>query len=142
MKTTKTFDVTGKARIYHTLAQMSSSFSSIIRYCADLEQAGALTPKAKNRFQAFTVEVQGEVNLEVLEHMDGIEMEDWARGGRVRERWEKYLRFENERPSKKSHKAQKSVMVQFEKTAPLPVSASSDSLANRGPLGRHSSRKR
>jgi len=108
MKTTKTFDVTGKARIYHTLAQMSSSFSSIIRYCDDLESAGALTPKYKRRFQAFTIEVQGEVNLKVLHHMDSIETEDWARGGRVRERWEKYLRFENGRSSKKSHKAEKS----------------------------------
>jgi hypothetical protein len=108
MKATKIFDVTEKARIYHMLAQMSSSFSSIIRYCADLEQAGALTPKAKNRFQSFTVEVQGELNLEILEHMDGIEMEDWARGGRVREKWEKYLRGEPKRPSrKKPTKAQR-----------------------------------
>jgi len=107
MKTAKTFDVTEKARIYHILAQMSSSFSSIIRYCEDLESAGALTPKYKHLFQAFTVEVQGELNLEVLEHMDKVEMEDWARGGRVREKWEKYLRFENERPRKKPHKAQK-----------------------------------
>lgn len=107
MKTTKTFDVTGKARIYHTLAQMSSSFSSIIRFCDDLESAGALTPEIKRRFQAFTIEVQGELNLEVLEHMDEIEMEDWARGGRVRERWEKYLRFEDNRPSRKPLKAQK-----------------------------------
>lgn len=108
MKTTKIFDVTEKARIYHMLAQMSSSFSSIIRYCADLEQAGALTPKAKNRFQAFTVEVQAELNLEILEHMDGIEMEDWARGGRVREKWEKYLRDEPDSSGrKKPHKAQK-----------------------------------
>jgi len=75
----------------HTLAQMSSSFSSIIRYCADLEQAGALTPKTKNRFQAFTVEVQGELNFEILEHMKEIESEDWSRGGKVRSRWEKYL---------------------------------------------------
>lgn len=103
----KTFDVTEKARIYHTLAQMSSSFSSIIRYCDDLESAGILTPKIKRRFQAFTIEVQGELNLEVLNHMESIETEDWARGGRVRERWEKYLRFENNQPSKKSHKAQK-----------------------------------
>src|SRR5690348_10867011 len=108
MKTRKTFDVAGKAGIYHTLAQMGSSFSSIIQYCADLERAGALTPKAKNRFQAFTIEVQGELNLEVLEHMDGIEMADWARAGRVRERWEKYLRFENERSGKKPRKAEKS----------------------------------
>ena len=108
MKATKILDVTEKARIYNMLAQMSSSFSSIIRCCADLEQTGALTPKAKNRFQAFTVEVQGELNLEILEHMDGIEMEDWARGGRVREKWEKYIRDEPE-PSgnKKAQKAQR-----------------------------------
>ena len=30
MKTEKTFDITEKARIYHTLANMSSSFSSIV----------------------------------------------------------------------------------------------------------------
>ena len=66
VKTMKTFDVTGKARIYHTLAQMSSSFSSIIRFCDDLESSGALTPKTRRWFQAFTIEVQGELNLEVL----------------------------------------------------------------------------
>jgi hypothetical protein len=107
MKTTKIFDVTEKARIYHTLAQMSSSFSSIIRYCADLEQAGALTAKAKHRFQAFTVEVQGELNLEILEYMDGIEIKDWARGGKVRQKWEKYLRDEPKRSSKKPTKVEK-----------------------------------
>lgn len=107
MKTGKTFDVTEKARIYHTLAQMSSSFSSIIRYCDDLEAGGALTPKTRRRFQAFTIEVQGELNLEVLNHMESIEMEDWARGGKVRERWEKYLRFEDNRPIQKPNKAQK-----------------------------------
>jgi hypothetical protein len=69
---------------------------------------GALTLKAKNRFQAFTVEVQGELNLEVLEHMDAIEMEDWARGGKVRQKWEKYLRDEPKESSrKKATKAQK-----------------------------------
>jgi hypothetical protein len=108
MKTTRIFDATEKARIYHMLAQMSSSFSSIVRYCVDLEQAGALTSKAKNRFQAFTVEIQGELNLEILEHMEGIETEDWARGGRVREKWEKYLRNEPKQSrKKKTTKAQR-----------------------------------
>jgi hypothetical protein len=107
MKTGKTFDVTEKARIYHTLAQMSSSFSSIIRYCDELEQAGVLTTKYRYLFQAFTIEVQGGLDLQILEHMDGIEMEDWARGGKVRDKWEKYLRFEKKRPDKKRPKAQK-----------------------------------
>ncbi len=101
MKTIKIFDITEKTRIYHTLAQMSSSFSSIIRYCAELEQAGVLTPKYKHLFQAFTVEVQGELNLEILQHMESIESEDWSRGGRVRDKWEKYLRFEKEKRSSK-----------------------------------------
>ena len=92
MKTSKTFDVTEKARIYHTLAQMSSSFSSIVRYCEELELNGALTPHSKRLFQAFTVEVQAELNLQVLEHMDRIESSDWRTSGRVRDRREKYFR--------------------------------------------------
>jgi hypothetical protein len=103
MKTSKTFDVTEKARIYHTLAQMSSSFSSIVRYCEELELNGALTPGFKRLFQAFTVEVQAELNLQVLEHMDRIESSDWRTSGRVRDRWEKYLRTEpKKRTAKKS----------------------------------------
>jgi hypothetical protein len=52
------------------------------------------------------LKVQGELNLKILEHMDRIEMEDWARGGRVREKWEKYLRDESSRkkPPKASTK--------------------------------------
>jgi hypothetical protein len=100
MKTSKTFDVTAKARIYHTLAQMSSSFSSIVRYCEELEQAGALTPKTKRRFQAFTVEVQAELNIQIIEHMDHIESYDWRTSGQVRDKWEKFLRGpESKRPS-------------------------------------------
>jgi hypothetical protein len=109
MKRPQTFDITEKARIYHTLAQLTLSFSSIIRYCDELEQARVLTPKYKHLFQAFTVEVQSEINGEILEHMDSMEMADSARGSRVREAWERYLRFEDEeRPSKKkARKAQK-----------------------------------
>lgn len=89
---------------------MSSSFSSIVRYCEDLEQAGALTPKYRRMFQAFTVEVQAQLNLGILEHMDGVESEDWSRGGKVRDNWEKYLRGpeskrpgQGEAPKHKSH---------------------------------------
>src|SRR6185312_7160370 len=107
MKTDKTFDITEKARIYHTLANMSSSFSSIVRYCEDLEQSGVLTAKYRHLFQSFTVEVQSEINSKVLEEMDELEMADSSRCSRVREKWERYLRFEDEKPSKKKPKAQK-----------------------------------
>lgn len=95
MKTGQTFDITEKARIYHTTAQLASSFSSIIRYCEDLEQAGVLTSKYRHLFQAFTMEVQSDINLHVLEHMESVESEDWHRSGQVRTKWEKYLRFES-----------------------------------------------
>ena len=95
MKANQTFDITEKARIYHTMAQLTSSFSSIVRYCEDLEQAGIITSKYRHLFQAFTVEVQSEINLEILEEMDRVEMADSARGSRVREKWERYLRFES-----------------------------------------------
>jgi hypothetical protein len=103
----KTLDVTEKARIYHTLAQMSSSFASIVQCCGDLEGAGALTPEYRRLFQAFTAEVQGELNLEILHHMESIEMEHWTKGGKVRDEWEKYLRGEPE-PRKKSPNPRKS----------------------------------
>lgn len=110
MKTIKTFDITQKARIYHTIAQLTSSFSSIIRYCEDLEQAGVLTAKYRRLYQAFTMEIQAQLNSDILEHMDSIEMDDWNRSGQVRDKWEKYLRFEGEKPAsrkKAPHKEEK-----------------------------------
>ena|SRR5437660_3862942 len=108
MKTDQTFDITEKARIYHTMAQMTSSFSSIVRYCEDLERAGVLTPKYRRLFQAFTVEVQSQINSEIMEEMDTVEMSDSARCSRVREKWERYLRFEDEeQPNKKKSKSTK-----------------------------------
>lgn len=92
MKMSTTFDITKKARIYHTLAQMTSSFSSIVRYCEELEQTGALTPKTKRRFQAFTVELQAEISIQAIERIDHMEASDWHTSGKVREKWEKYLR--------------------------------------------------
>ena len=116
MKTSQTFDITEKARIYHTTAQLTSSFSSIIRYCEELEQAGVLTAKYRNLFQAFTMELQSDINLQVLEHMDSVESEDWHRSGQVRTKWEKYLRFESNSqpgpPRKAGKKRPKSTKAQ------------------------------
>lgn len=108
MKTEKTFDTTKKARIYHTLANMSSSFSSIVRYCEDLQQAGVLTPRYKRLFQAFTMEVQAELNHQIIEAVDQVELADWGRFGKVREKWEKYLRFEDKAQKPSPYKRTKS----------------------------------
>jgi hypothetical protein len=108
MRTRKTFDITEKTRIYHTLAQLTSSFSSIVRYCEELEQFKVLTAKYRHLFQAFTVEIQAQLNSKILEELDHVEMADSARGSRVREKWERWLRFEDEKSGKKKpKKAQK-----------------------------------
>lgn len=111
MKMSTTFDITKKARTYHTLAQITSSFSSIVRYCEELEQAGALTPKTRRRFQAFTVELQAEINIQVIEHIDRMEASDWHTSGKVREKWEKYLRGPEHKPSGKGPKHKKPVSI-------------------------------
>lgn len=85
-------DVTQKSAIYHSLAQLNSSFAAIVGTLDTLQQAGAITAKYKRLFQGFAQEIQAEFNLEVLEGMDSIEMADWARFGKVRAKWEKYLR--------------------------------------------------
>jgi hypothetical protein len=81
-----------KAAIYETLSLMNRAFAGIVAHLESFRQTGAIAAKYARLFQGFTQEVQAEINREVLEGMDQIEMEDWARFGKVREKWEKYLR--------------------------------------------------
>jgi len=74
------------------------------------DQAGVLTAKYRRFYQAFTMEIQAQLNSDILEHMGSIEMDDWNRSGRVRDKWEKYLRSAGEKPAgrkKASHKEEK-----------------------------------
>src|SRR6185437_5113017 len=52
-------------------------------------------------YQAFTRGIQAQLNSDILEHMDSIEMDDWNRSGRVRDKWQKYLRFEGQKRTSK-----------------------------------------
>jgi hypothetical protein len=94
-------DVTEKARVYETLSSLNLAFAGIVQNLQTMQQSGTLTPKYTRLFQGFTQEVQAEINLEVLEAMDRVEMDDWARFGRVREKWEKYLRGQNRNRTRK-----------------------------------------
>ena len=96
-----------KTEIYHTLYQLNSAFTAIVGHCDALQKAGVLTSKYTHLYQGFTQEVQAEINLEVLECMDSIESEDWSRFGKIRDKWEKYLRFESNsapKPRKRTNK--------------------------------------
>jgi hypothetical protein len=100
-------DAAQKTEIYHALYQLNSAFAAIVGHCEALQKAGVLTPKYTHLFQGFTQEVQAEINLKLLEFMDSIESEDWVRFGKVREKWEKYLRFESSSKSKPHKKTTK-----------------------------------
>jgi len=55
------------------------------------------------------MEIQAQLNSAIFEHMDSIEMDDWNRSGRVRDKWQKY-RSGGEKPAGKKkapHKVEK-----------------------------------
>lgn len=93
-----------KAEIYETLSSINRAFAGIVAQLESFQQSGAITAKYARLFQGFTQEVQAEINLEVLEAMDSIENEDWARFGKARQKWEKYLRGPEPKPRKKPAK--------------------------------------
>jgi hypothetical protein len=87
-----TTDVTQKSLIYHTLSELNTAFAAIVGHCHTLQQTGLFKSKAAKRFSSFTQELQAEMNQEFLEDLHQLELDDWNRHGKVREKWEKYLR--------------------------------------------------
>jgi hypothetical protein len=95
-------DVAKKTRIYFAMARLNRSFENIVMQCEVLQQSGVLKPRYRRLYQSFTQELQGELNSEVLSSLHDVELDDWNRFGRVRDKWEKYLRGEETRPAKKA----------------------------------------
>jgi hypothetical protein len=85
-------DVNEKTAIYHTMYELNSAFAAIVGHCDTLQQTRVLSYRYARLFQGFAQELQAEMNVEILQFMDGIETEDWRRFGKVRDKWEKYLR--------------------------------------------------
>ncbi len=81
-----------KTEIYHTLYQLNAAFSEVISNCRKLQQTGLSNSKASKLFPSFALELQAEINQEFLEDLHQIELDDWGRYGKARQRWEKHLR--------------------------------------------------
>lgn len=94
-------DVAKKTCIYLAMARLNRSFENIVVQCEVLQRSGVLKAKYRRLYQSFTQELQGELNSEVLSTLHDVELDDWNRFGRVRDKWEKYLRGEEKRPAKK-----------------------------------------
>jgi hypothetical protein len=87
-----TFDVNQKVEVYRTLHELNSAFASIVGNCDTLQRTGLFSSKASKLLPSFIQELQAECNQEFLESLHQQELDDWARFGLVREKWEKYLR--------------------------------------------------
>jgi len=85
-------DLTKKAGIYHILYQINAAFCAIVSHYQELRETGVMTAKFTRRYEGFTRELQAEFNQDFLLPLHGIEMDDWARFGKVRQQWEEYLR--------------------------------------------------
>jgi len=82
----------GKLRIYHTIYRLNLSFANIVEHCAALQEYGVFTAKFTRLYQSYAQELQAEINQDVVEILDGIELHDMFRFGKVRSAREKELR--------------------------------------------------
>jgi hypothetical protein len=85
-------DVTQKSEIYETLSSLNMAFAGIVQHLQTLQKTGLFSSKAAKLLPSFAQELQAECNQEFLETLHQLELDDWGRHGRVREKWEKYLR--------------------------------------------------
>jgi hypothetical protein len=82
---------TSKTDLYRGLYEMNDAFNRVVERCQAMQRSGLFKAKAIKLFPAFVRELQAEINQELLNPLLAMEQEDWARHGRVRQRWETYL---------------------------------------------------
>src|SRR6185312_11785324 len=87
-----TFDVTQKTEVYETLSSLNMAFAGILQHLQTLHRTGLFKSKAAQLFPSFALELQAEFNQEFLENLHQLELDDWGRYGKAREKWEKHLR--------------------------------------------------
>jgi hypothetical protein len=85
-------DVNQKADIYETLSSLNLAFAGIVQHLQTLHKTGLFKSKAARLFPSFALELQAEFNQEFLEDLHQLELDEWGRYGKVRQRWEKELR--------------------------------------------------
>lgn len=92
MSRQRVLDVNRKVEIYRTLHELNSAFGGIVQHLETLQQTRLFSSKTSKLLPSFIQELQAECNQEFLETLHQLELDDWGRFGRVREKYEKYLR--------------------------------------------------
>ena len=89
-------DGTQKAEIYKTLSSLNMAFAGVLQHLETLQKTGLFKSKTAKLFPSFTQELQAEFNQEFLEDLHQLELDDWNRYGKARQRWEKEIRDPND----------------------------------------------
>lgn len=85
-------NATQKAQIYEALSSLNMAFAGIVQHLEVLQKTGLFRSKTAKLFPSFAQELQAEFNQEFLEDLHQVELDDWGRWGKAREKWEKQLR--------------------------------------------------
>src|SRR5947209_7041707 len=80
-------DFTEKAGIYETLSSLNTAFAGIVQHLQTLQKTGLFKSKAAKLFPSFALELQAEFNQEFLEGLHQLDLDDWSRYGKARQRW-------------------------------------------------------
>ncbi len=78
-----------KAGVYETLSSLNLAFAGIVQHLQTLHKTGLFKSKAAKLFPSFALELQAEFNQEFLEDLHQLELDEWGRYGKARQRWER-----------------------------------------------------
>ena len=85
-----------KLRVYETLHSLNQHFEQVLADLQHLQQFPFLSREFLRHFQIIIEETRCWANFEIAEVMHNREQHDWARFGRLRQRWEKRFADHND----------------------------------------------
>jgi hypothetical protein len=81
-----------REEVYRLLFLLNRSFDFVIQHLDGIQKTGLFKSKSSKLFPSFIQELQAEFNQEFLEHLHQLELDDWGKYGKARDKYEKYLR--------------------------------------------------
>src|SRR5216683_7548568 len=85
-----------KLRAYQTLFTLNQAFENVLADLQRLQRLPFFRAEFLREFQVMVEETRACVNFELVEALHSREQDDWARFGRLRQKWEKRYRDPND----------------------------------------------
>lgn len=85
-----------KLGVYETLTSLNQGFAHVLADLQRLQEFGWFRPASLQHFRLIVEETRAGANFELVETMHEREQNDWARFGRLRNRWEQRYKDPND----------------------------------------------